>query len=115
MLLADSNIEDNQRISILAAATANGAATNTTTETTDEQLLDSLKYESIASIIRQFDIKNKPAVGSVQASIGKFQKKKRNLRLSSWQISSRSHNAKSAKSGVSGNPIIIKMDHLILV
>ena len=79
MLLANSNIEDNQRISILAAATANGATANTTTEATNEQLLDPLKYESIASIIRQCDINNKPVGGSVQANSGKFQKKKKKL------------------------------------
>ena len=53
MLLANSNVENNQRISVLAASSPKESDFEATA-TTDE-FLDSISYSSIASIIRQCD------------------------------------------------------------
>ncbi len=55
MLLANSNIDNNQRISILAAATSTGSFWNSALPMSDGDLLESVKYEGIASILRQCD------------------------------------------------------------
>ena len=50
MLLANNEIDANQRISILAAAIPQ--ATTAMSTMTDQQLLDSVEYEPIASVLR---------------------------------------------------------------
>ena len=53
MLLANSNIDSNQMISILAAATTNNTVDTTTLSNQD--LIEKVKYDSVASILRQCD------------------------------------------------------------
>ena len=53
MLLVNSNIDTTQRISILSAATSHSQ--NSESTTSDEELMDSVKYNPIASILRQCD------------------------------------------------------------
>ena len=56
MLLANSGVDTNQRISILAAATP--LVTTVMSNMTDQQLLDSIEYEPISSVLRQCDKPN---------------------------------------------------------
>ena len=53
MLLANSGIDAIQRISILAAATPQ--VTTAMSSMTDQQLLETIEYEPIASVLRQCD------------------------------------------------------------
>ena len=53
MLLSNSNIDANQRISMLSAATSHSS--NSESATTNEELINSVKYNPIASVLRQCD------------------------------------------------------------
>lgn len=56
MLLGNSNIDDNQRVSILAAAVSN-VSPDESDEATVADMLGSVKYASIASVLRQCERK----------------------------------------------------------
>ena len=56
MLLGNSNIDDNQRVSILAAAVSNVTPTEVT-ELSVTDILSAVKYSSIASVLRQCERK----------------------------------------------------------
>ena len=59
MPLANSNIDTTQRMSIPSAVTPHSQ--NSESTASDEELMDSVKYDPIASILRQFDTsKNSP-------------------------------------------------------
>ncbi len=76
MLLANSNIDNNQRILILAAATSTGSFWNSALPMSDSDIPEPVKYEGIAYILRQCD-KNSSSSSSLKANTAKFQKKKR--------------------------------------
>ena len=55
LLLANSNIDSNQRLPILSAATSQKSTTTDTKPITDQELTKLVKYDPIASILRQCD------------------------------------------------------------
>ena len=76
MLLANSNIDSNQKICILAAGTSNHSTLSNLLPLTDQDLLNSVKYEPIASILRQCDKANSSQT-PLQANSTTLQRKKR--------------------------------------
>lgn len=53
MLLSKSDMEDNQRVSILAACVHNNGSTEDEDPVKAAKLMTKVKYESIASFLRQ--------------------------------------------------------------
>ena len=58
MILPNSNVDANQRISILSSATSNNAESASTL--TNEQMMDSVTYDPIASVLCQRDSQKHP-------------------------------------------------------
>ena len=64
MLLGNSNIGTTQRISILSAAISHSQ--NSESTNSDEEIMDSVKYDSIASILRQCDISKSSSIDTLR-------------------------------------------------
>ena len=76
ILLYNSNIGANQRISILSSATSHN--TESTSTLTNEQLMDSVTYDPIASVLHQCDSQNSYSSDTLRANCTSFSRPKRN-------------------------------------
>ena len=73
ILFVYRNLDSNQRTSILAAATPQNTGTSENTST--QQLLSSIQYDSIASVLRQCDrAKPSTVLEPIRANIANFRK-----------------------------------------
>ena len=70
MLLSNSNVDANQRISILSSATSNNAESASTL--TNEHLMDSVTYDQIASVLRQCDSHKTSSTDTLNADSSSF-------------------------------------------
>ena len=70
MVLSNSNVHANQRISILSSATSHNAQSASTL--TNGQLMDSVTYDPIASVLRQFDSYKISSADTLQANSSSF-------------------------------------------
>ena len=70
MLLSNSNIDANQRISILSSATSHN--TESTSFFKNEQLMDSVTYDPIASVLRQCDSEKSHSWDTFRANSASF-------------------------------------------
>ena len=70
MLLSNSNNDANQRISILASATSHNDVS--ASPLTNEQLIDSVKYDPIASVLRQCDSRKTSSTDTLHANSFSF-------------------------------------------
>lgn len=69
MLISNSYVSDAQRVSVLAAAASASEVENVATAT-DEQLLKSISYGSVASVVRQCERKTEYDDISIKANLG---------------------------------------------
>ena len=76
MLLSNSNIDANQRILILSAATSH--SNNSKATTTNEDLMDSVKCDATASILRQCDPNKDCSSGTLLANSSIFPRQRWN-------------------------------------
>ena len=112
MLLSNSNVDANQRISILSSATS--PDTESTSTLTNEQLMDSVTFDPIVSIIRQCDSQKSHSLNTLRDNYASFPRPKWNRHKRTPQKIAKDKKNPAAKVlafGVTGTPITLVMEH----
>lgn len=108
MLLANSNLENNQRVSVLAASVPRADESSTKSEESTESFLNKISYSSIAAVVRQCDVNrasssiNIPHHNYLKSASAKFQRKTKQ-KLTPEQLADLKSKSTCRKCGVLGH------------
>ena len=101
-LLSNSNINANQRISILSSATSHNAESARTLK--NEELMDSVTYDPIASILHRCDSHKSDSTDTLRANSTSFSKPRCNRnQLTAQQIAELKEKSRCKTSGLWAN------------